>query len=107
MSAAVLLANAQRVRWLMDYTGYHTFMALMPAYRMTSDLAVDRRALPVLKVLYRNSSRIQEQHVEHHDTLHPIDATASAETGNDGKQLRDAIRAVDWSGAEARFAAGR
>jgi hypothetical protein len=79
--SAAALANA-RAFGGQDYTGYHTFMALMPAYRMTSELPVDRRALPVLKVLYRNSSRMQEQHVEHHDTLHPIDATGSTESGN-------------------------
>ncbi len=102
--SAAALANA-RAFGGQDYTGYHTFMALMPAYRMSSELVAERRALPVLKVLYRNSSRIQEQHADHHDTLHPIDAAASAEPGNGGEKLREAIRAVDWNGAEARFAA--
>jgi hypothetical protein len=102
--SAAALANA-RAFGGQDYTGYHTFMALMPAYRMSGELDAARRALPVLKVLYRNSSRIQEQHVEHHDTLHPIDAAEAVESGDGGEKLRDAIRAVDWKGAEARFAA--
>ena len=35
-------------------------MALAPAYHMARELPEDRRALPVLKVLYRNTNRIQE-----------------------------------------------
>ena len=58
--SAAALANA-RAFGGQDYTGYHTFMALVPAYRMAGELSADRQALPVLKVLYRNSSRIQEQ----------------------------------------------
>jgi hypothetical protein len=102
--SAAALANA-RAFGGQDYTGYHTFMALMPAYRMSSELAAERQALPVLKVLYRNSSRIQEQHVDHHDTLHPIEAAATLEPGGGSEMLRNAIRAVDWNGAEAQFAA--
>ena len=55
--------------------------------------------------MYRNSSRIQEQHADDHDTLHPIAATGSVEQGESGEKLRDAIRAVDWNAAETRFAA--
>src|SRR6478672_102102 len=88
-----------------DYTGYHTFMALVPAYRMGGELPSEHQALPVLKVLYRNSSRIQEQHVDHKDTLHRVEATESVEPSRRGEWLRDAIRAVDLHDAEARFAA--
>src|SRR4051812_23236390 len=62
------LANA-RAFGGKDYTGYHTFMALGPAYQIAEELPAERKSLPVLKVLYRNSSRIQAQAAQHHDTL--------------------------------------
>ena len=81
-------------------------MALVPAYQMAGELPPDRQALPVLKVLYRNSSRIQEQ------TGRPARHVASRRTrpnrstpAKAARCLRDAVRAVDWDGAEARFAA--
>jgi len=98
------LANA-RAFGGQDYTGYHTFMALLPAYQIAGELAPERQALPVLKVLYRNSSRIQEQGVHDHDILQPVKAAESVESGRGGELLREAVRAVDWEGAESRFAA--
>jgi hypothetical protein len=97
------LANA-RAFGGQDYTGYHTFMALVPAYQISSELSKERQALPVLKVLYRNSSRIQEQGVHHQDILHPVKAAESVEPKHDGERLRAAVRAVDWDGAESCFA---
>lgn len=88
-----------------DYTGYHTFMALVPAFQMAGELPKSRQALPVLKVLYRNSSRIQEQQVHHQDTLQPVQAVEFVEPRRGGELLRESVRAVDWQGAEARFAA--
>ena len=70
--SAAALANA-RAFGGQDYTGYHTFMALVPAYQMAGELPAERQALPVLKVLYRNSSRIQEQHAGQHDMLHQVE----------------------------------
>jgi hypothetical protein len=101
--SSAALANA-RAFGGQDYTGYHTFMALVPAYRMAGELPSDRQALPVLKVLYRNSSRIQEQQAGERDTLHHVHAAESIEPGRGGELLRDAVRAVDRDGAEARFA---
>ena len=43
-----------------DYVGYHSFMALMPAFDMSRELPEERRALPVLKVRYRNTRRMQD-----------------------------------------------
>src|SRR5713226_1334354 len=57
--AAAALANA-RTFGGEDYIGFHTMMALAPAYHMTELLPDARKALPVLKVLYRNTNRIQE-----------------------------------------------
>jgi hypothetical protein len=101
--SAGALANA-RAFGGQDYTGYHTFMALLPAYQMAGELPADRRALPVLKVLYRNSSHIQAQKANGKDALHPID-TLEAVADRDGEKLRDAIRAVDFDRAEAQLMA--
>jgi hypothetical protein len=86
-----------------DYTGFHTFMALAPALQIADELSVDRRPLPVMKVLYRNSSRIQDQAADHHDVLTPIDAGTSGPSPGPG-ELRASIRAIDWNLAENQFA---
>jgi hypothetical protein len=87
-----------------DYTGYHTFMALVPAWQMANELSSERAALPVLKVLYRNSSRIQEQGADRRDAIDWIEAAEPVQYAYDGQSLRDAVRAVDWQRAEAQFA---
>ena len=102
--SAAALANA-RAFGGQDYTGYHTFMAFAPAYRMAGELPPERQALPVLKVLYRNSSRIHEQHAAERDVLHPVEAADAVDRSRSGEMLRDAIREVNWSASEARFAA--
>lgn len=91
--AAAALANA-RAFGGQDYTGYHTFMALAPAYRMAAELPPPRQPLPVLKVLYRNSSRIQEQGANRQDVLFPVDAVESLESSRGGELVRDAVRAA-------------
>ena len=58
--AAAALANA-RTFGGEDYIGFHTLMAIAPSYHMAQELPENRRALPVLKVLFRNASRIQEE----------------------------------------------
>ncbi|MGO8752173.1 MAG: hypothetical protein ACLQNE_40055 [Thermoguttaceae bacterium] len=55
--AAAALANA-RTFGGEDYVGFHTMMALAPAYHMALELPESQRSLPVLKVLYRNNQRI-------------------------------------------------
>src|SRR5947199_8362337 len=57
--AAGALANA-RTFGGQNYIGYHALMALPPAFEMARELPPERRALPVLKVLYRNSDNIQK-----------------------------------------------
>ena len=47
-------------------------MALAPAYHMARELPEDRRALPVLKVLYRNTNRIQEHGGRASEVLHTV-----------------------------------
>lgn len=85
-----------------DYTGYHTFMALIPALQMAGELPQSRQALPVLKVLYRNTSRIHEQGASQSDALQPIAAAEKLAAGD--TPIRDAVRAVDWQAAESQFA---
>lgn len=87
-----------------DYIGYHTFMAMLPAFQMSARLPEARQALPVLKVLHRNSRQIQSQQRNREDGLPVVDAPDIKERP-DGEQLRAAVRAVDWQAAESNFAA--
>ena len=85
--AAAALANA-RTFGGEDYIGFHTLMALAPAYHMACQLPEAQRALPVLKVLYRNTNHIQQMGGLDHETLRPIDAPASpGDRANPGDQL--------------------
>jgi hypothetical protein len=68
-------------------------------------LPAKRQALPVFKVLHRNSRRLQEQNANHTDVLEHVHAAESIDTAHAGEKLRDAVRAVDWKGAEEQFAA--
>ena len=99
--SAAALANVRAFAG-QDYIGYHTFMALVPAWQMAAELPSSHQALPVLKVLYRNSSRIQAEGAGTRDALHPIVADAD-ETGQ-GRTVRDAVHAADMDAAERRFA---
>src|SRR5262245_63879563 len=73
--AAATLANA-RTFGGEDYVGFHTLMALAPAYHMSCELPEDRRALPVIKVLYRNTNRIHEHGGRRSEVLHPVKPAA-------------------------------
>lgn len=93
------LANA-RTFGGQNYIGYHTLMALPPAYEMARELPADRRALPVLKVLYRNSDNIRKAGGGK-EVLHPVAAAEQPATGD----LRAAMRRGDMDEAERSFAA--
>jgi hypothetical protein len=99
--AAGALANA-RTFGGQDYTGYHAFMALPPALEMAMELPANRRALPVLKVLYRNSARIQEHGGTKNEILHPITHVEESLTG---EKLQAATRSADFDRAESVFGA--
>src|SRR5262249_32050908 len=74
---------------------------LAPAYYMSRELPEARAALPVIKVLYRNTSRIQEFGGPSKEVLHavcPAEGTASAES------LREAVHARSADRAEATLA---
>lgn len=101
--AAAALANA-RAFGGEDYVGFHTMMALSPAYQMARELPSDRSALPVMKVLYRNSSRLSEQGGAELHTLKampgPFYLGCNIPTSDD---LRQAVRERDLTSAENLF----
>jgi hypothetical protein len=102
--AAAALANA-RTFGGQDYTGFHAFMALLPSYQMARELPADQRPLPVLKVLYRNSKRMQECGGRRREVLHPVAAAALPKGRPGGELLREATRSADADRAERTFAA--
>ena len=88
-----------------DYVGFHTMMALAPAYHMARELPENRRALPVLKVLRRNTARIQEFGGPGREVLRGVEAARGLPDGRTGGEaLRDAVRARDIDAAERTFA---
>ncbi|MDG3006365.1 hypothetical protein [Paludisphaera mucosa] len=102
--AAAALANA-RTFGGEDYIGFHTLMALAPAYHMARELPEDRRALPVLKVLYRNTNRIQEHGGRASEVLHAVKPGVLSAGHDPAEALRDAVRRRDVDEAEGTFAA--
>jgi hypothetical protein len=102
--AAAALANARSFGG-QDYDGYHAIMALVPSYQMACELPEGRRALPVLKVLYRNTKHIQEKGGPSHEVLHHLDPTELPATCPTPEALREATRRMDMAAAERAFAA--
>jgi hypothetical protein len=101
--AAAALANA-RTFGGQDYTGYHAFMALAPAYQMAVELPAEQKPLPVLKVLHRNTQRIQDFGGRKSEVLHPLAAQTLPKVPSQGELLRQAIRQTNMSAAEQTFA---
>jgi hypothetical protein len=102
--AAAALANA-RTFGGHDYTGYHAFMALAPAYEMARELPKERQPLPVFKVLYRNTNRIQEQGGRQKEVLHGVAPEPLPKDRSGGELLQDATRRAAMDEAERTFAA--
>lgn len=102
--AAAALANARSFGGE-DYIGFHTMMAMGPAYHMAGELPESRRALPILKIVHRNSGRIQDSGNARRDVLRPV-AAATLPQGRPGAEvLRDSVRQVNLNDAERNFAA--
>jgi hypothetical protein len=99
--AAAALANA-RTFGGEDYIGFHTMMALSPAYHMSLELPDERKALPVLKVLYRNTNRIHEHGGRASEVLHPVSSAPVTTAG--GEAMQAAVRSKDVNRAERTFA---
>jgi len=72
---------------------------------MARELPKDKSPLPVFKVLYRNTNRIQEKGGRKDEVLHPVAAGSLPEGRVGGEALRDAVRHQDLQAAEATFAA--
>ncbi|MES2596927.1 MAG: hypothetical protein V4662_16405 [Verrucomicrobiota bacterium] len=98
--AAGVLANA-RTFGGEDYIGFHTLMALGPALKISTTMQEKEQALPVFKVLYRNTNRIQENGGRDDEVLHPVTHTADKPTS---QQLHEAVKSKNTAKAEAIFA---
>jgi hypothetical protein len=99
---AAALANARSFAGE-DYVGFHTLMALTPAWKMSAELPEALRPLPVFKVLYRNTARIHEAGGRT-NALHPVELAPLPEGKVGGEVLRDLVRKKDEVGAERLFA---
>ena len=87
-----------------DYVGFHTMMAIGPAWEMVKELPDAERPLPVLKVLYRNTNRIQEFGGRAKEVLRPVDAKAG-EAGTDPADfIRGAVHQKQVRDAESMLA---
>ncbi len=102
--AAAALANA-RTFGGQDYDGYHALMALAPSYAMAKEMPAAQSALPVLKVLYRNTSHIQKMGGEDHETLHALEESPAKSPAPAADAIREATRRQDFKGAERALAA--
>src|SRR5437763_7627710 len=86
--AAASLANA-RAFGGEDYVGFHTLMALTPAYLMAEqETDPHKKALPVIKVLHRNATRLKEVG-NTKETLKVVAPGRLAADRTGGEQLRD------------------
>lgn len=102
--ATAALANA-RTFGGEDYVGFHTMMALAPAFHMANELPKDLQPLPVFKVLYRNTNRIQEKGGRKEEVLHPVTPATLPKGREGGEVLRDAVRKRETAEAEKILAA--
>jgi hypothetical protein len=101
---AAALANA-RTFGGEDYIGFHTMMALSPAFHMAKELPVDRRPLPVLKVIYRNSTRMQAKGGAKNEVLRTVKPGELSEGRAGSEVLVEQMHKKDLAGAEQTFAA--
>lgn len=101
--AAGALANA-RTFGGEDYVGFHTMMALAPSLHMARELPESLQALPVFKVLYRNTNRIQEKGGRKDEVLHAVKPAPLGEGRAGAEAVRDAVHRQAAEEAERLFA---
>jgi len=101
--AAAALANA-RTFGGEDYVGFHTMMALAPSLHMARELPEALQPLPVFKVLYRNTNRIQERGGRKEEVLHAVKPAALSEGLPGSELLRQAVHRKNVNEAEQTFA---
>jgi hypothetical protein len=104
LTAAAALANA-RTFGGEDYVGFHTMMALAPALHMALELPEKLQPLPVFKVLYRNTNRIQERGGRKDEVLRDVRPCSLPEGLPGGEFLREAVHHKSVDEAEQAFAA--
>lgn len=95
--AAGALANARTFGGT-DYVGFHSAMALLPAYQMSSQMPKACEALPVLKVLHRNTTRMRQRGGRKNEVLRTV-----TEQPKTNKTLLQLERSHDVVGAERLF----
>jgi hypothetical protein len=100
LTAAAAFANA-RTFGGENYFGFHTFMALSPAYHMAGELPTERAALPLLKVLYRNAHYTESVGGRKNEVLKPMTPAESATA----EAVHKAVNAGDRVAAERLLAA--
>ncbi len=101
--AAGVLANA-RTFGGEDYVGFHTLMALSPALSMSGTIQSEKeKALPIFKVLYRNTNRIQEHGGRGSEVLHEVDGQAPGQTASP-TELLQVMKTKDEAAAERLMA---
>jgi hypothetical protein len=88
-----------------DYVGFHTMMALAPAWHMANELPKERQALPVLKVLYRNTNRIQETGGSKTEKLKPIEPGDLPKDKTGSAAILEHVHQKDIAAADRTFAA--
>jgi hypothetical protein len=98
ITAAASLANA-RAFGGEDYIGYHTLMALGPALDMSGELQAEEAALPVLKVVHRNSVNLHNTGGCSRSALEVVDPAALPNVASE-TALREITRNKDKAGAE-------
>jgi hypothetical protein len=102
--AAGALSNA-RTFGGQDYVGFHTFMALAPAFRMAQQLPGEQKPLPVLKVLHRNATRIQKFGGRDSEILHQLSHDDVPQETVTGEYLRKMSRTGNLDKADRAFCA--
>lgn len=87
-----------------DYVGFHTMMALAPSLHMARELPETLQPLPVFKVLYRNTNRIQEKGGRKDEVLHAVKSAPLADGREGAQSIRDAVHRQSVDEAERLFA---
>jgi hypothetical protein len=100
LTAAGAFANA-RTFGGENYFGFHTFMALVPAYSMAGELPKERAALPLLKVLYRNAHYLETVGFRKNEVLKPMTPADHATP----EEVHQAVNAGERDKAERLLAA--
>lgn len=101
--AAGALANA-RTFGGEDYIGFHTLMAIAPSFHMAQEMPAAQQALPVFKVLYRNTNRIQDHGGCKSEVMHAVTPAPLPAGQAPGVALQEAMRKKDLNAAEQMFA---